>query len=104
MARNRAFGSIRRLISGRYSARYNGPDMMMHAAPLTFTTKIDAEAWLAAERRISDNPTTWRPPKVRLQEENDHGASSRSSATGSIKPTHETPGGYGCRPRTPTTP
>src|SRR4051812_37082279 len=74
MARKRTFGSIRRLASGRYQARYTGPDLRMHAAPQTFTTKIDAEAWLAGERRVSEEPKSWRAPKVRLAEEFDRQA------------------------------
>jgi len=46
----------------------------MHAAPQTFTTKIDAEAWLAGERRVSEDPAHWRAPKVRLEEEHDRQA------------------------------
>ena len=71
MAQKRAIGSIRRLASGRYQARYTGPDLRMHPAPQTFLTRIDAEAWLAAERRASEDPGGWRAPKVRVQEERD---------------------------------
>lgn len=60
----RGFGGIRRLPSKRYQASYSGPDTARHAAPDTFDAAIDAEAWLAAERRlIADN--TWTPPAVR---------------------------------------
>lgn len=69
MGTKRSFGSIRRLASGRYQARYTGPDLQTHTAPETFTSKIDAEAWLAAERRVSENPGEWRAPKARLEEE-----------------------------------
>ncbi|MEY2449682.1 MAG: hypothetical protein QOH79_3158 [Acidimicrobiaceae bacterium] len=40
----RAFGSIRRLPSGRYQARL--PDG--ETAPVTFTTKADAAHWLSS--------------------------------------------------------
>ncbi|WP_445189322.1 tyrosine-type recombinase/integrase [Pseudonocardia sp. Cha107L01] len=49
----RAFGSIRKLPSGRFQARYLGPDGRQYAAkrsngdPLTFDTKGDAEGWLS---------------------------------------------------------
>ena len=49
----RYFGNVRRLPSGRYQARYSGPDGQSYAAkkpngkPLTFDTQGDAEAWLA---------------------------------------------------------
>ncbi len=41
------FGTIGKLRSGRYRARYTGPDGLRHVAPTTFTTKGDARAWLA---------------------------------------------------------
>ncbi len=43
----RGFGMVRRLPSKRYQASYAGPDLGRHTAPNTFTTKGDAEAWLA---------------------------------------------------------
>ena len=46
----RSFGAIRRLPSKRYQASYIGPDLARHVAPETFTAKIDAEGWIAAER------------------------------------------------------
>ena len=48
---HRSWGRIRRLPSKRYQASYVGPDLVRHNAPSTFTTKMDAEAWLHAERR-----------------------------------------------------
>ena len=51
MRRSKAsFGSIRRLPSGRWQARYTGPDLIRHTAPLTFDTKGDAETWIAMRR------------------------------------------------------
>jgi integrase len=44
------FGSTRKLPSGRYQARYTGPDGRTHKAPVTFDTKGDAETWLATIR------------------------------------------------------
>jgi integrase len=44
--RRRRFGSIRRLPSGRYQARYPGPDGVDRPADDTFTTRADAEDWL----------------------------------------------------------
>ena len=32
-----------------------GPDQAFHRAPSTFEAKVDAEAWLAAERRLAQN-------------------------------------------------
>jgi integrase len=43
----RAFGSIRKLPSGRYQARHLGPDGLIRPAPQTFERKRDAELWLS---------------------------------------------------------
>lgn len=40
------WGTITKLPSGRYRARYTGPDHRRHAAPTTFTNKSAARAWL----------------------------------------------------------
>jgi hypothetical protein len=61
MASRRRFGRVRRLPSGRYQARYRGPDGMDRPAPSTFATKTDAERWLArTEVEIHDD--RWRDP------------------------------------------
>jgi integrase len=60
----RGFGYVRRLPSKRYQASYAGPDLQRHVAPTTFTTKGDAEAWLAEERKSVESGL-WRPPTVR---------------------------------------
>lgn len=44
------FGNVRRLPSGRYQARYVGPDGLTHKAHTTFSTIGDAETWLATVR------------------------------------------------------
>lgn len=50
---HRRFGSVRRRDSGRWQARYPGPDGRMRSAPQTFATKRDAEQWLTlAESRM----------------------------------------------------
>lgn len=46
----RSFGEVSRLPSGRYRARYTGPDGRRHSAPRTFDTKTDADTWLTLER------------------------------------------------------
>src|SRR5262245_29116005 len=46
MARRR-FGRVRRLPSGRWQARYPGPDGIDRPAPMTFATKTEAARWLA---------------------------------------------------------
>lgn len=47
MAGKRHFGNIRRRSSGRYQARYRGPDGRLRSAPQTFERKSDAARWLA---------------------------------------------------------
>ncbi|MFG6200843.1 tyrosine-type recombinase/integrase [Nonomuraea sp. JJY05] len=42
----RRFGRVRKLPSGRFQARYPGPDGVDRTAPHTFATKKDAEVWL----------------------------------------------------------
>lgn len=63
----RAFGSIERLPSGRYRAKYWAPDGNRYAAPVTFDAKIDAEAWLADERRQINRGEWTRPRRLRDQ-------------------------------------
>jgi hypothetical protein len=62
----RSWGKIKRLPSGRYRADYSGPDLCRHAAPVTFTSRMDAEAWLAAERRAIERDE-WMPPRLRAE-------------------------------------
>jgi integrase len=62
---HRTWGRIRRLPSKRYQANYVGPDLVRHNAPTTFTTKMDAEAWLHAERRLIELGT-WVAPALRV--------------------------------------
>jgi integrase len=50
----RGFGRLRELPSGRWQAAYTGPDGRVHKAPRTYAAQIDAEGWLAAERRKID--------------------------------------------------
>jgi integrase len=46
MAGKRRFGRIRQLPSGRFQARYLGPDGIERPAPNTFATKKEADRWL----------------------------------------------------------
>jgi integrase len=62
----RSFGQITKLPSGRYRARYMGPDLVRHSAPVTFETKQDSEAWLVDERRLLATDA-WTPPKDRAK-------------------------------------
>jgi integrase len=44
--KTRHFGNIRKRSSGRYQARYRGPDGRMRSAPYTFARKSEAVRWL----------------------------------------------------------
>lgn len=63
----RGFGQITKLPSGRYRARYTGPDTLLHNAPSTFDSVMDAEAWLTDERRLVASGA-WASPRVREQQ------------------------------------
>lgn len=74
--RRRGFGTIIETSSGRYRARYADPEgrtkvtkggnvaPVFHNAAHTFETVMDAEAWLADERRKISG-STWTPPDER---------------------------------------
>lgn len=63
----RSFGTVQKLASGRYQARYLGPDGRRHAAHTTFQDQETALLWLAQEKRyVEDNASAWLPPKVRM--------------------------------------
>ena len=61
--RRRTWGSIKKLRSG-YHASYAGPDDQRHYAPTVFMAKVDAEVWLARERRLIDLDE-WTSPQAR---------------------------------------
>ncbi|MCW3815715.1 hypothetical protein ONA91_14760 [Micromonospora sp. DR5-3] len=42
----RRFGNVRQRASGRWQARYVGPDGLTRTAPYTFATEKQAEKWL----------------------------------------------------------
>lgn len=46
MTKKRRFGRVRQLPSGRWQARYQGPDGIDRPADETFDSKTDAEVWL----------------------------------------------------------
>jgi integrase len=63
MAAKRRFGRIRKLPSGRWQARYRGPDGIDRPAPRTFPTKRDAQVWLMKiEADILDDE--WTDPDL----------------------------------------
>ncbi|MGI5251156.1 tyrosine-type recombinase/integrase [Actinacidiphila glaucinigra] len=59
--RRRSFGAVRKLPSGRYQARYPGPDGVMRPAPDTFETTRDADDWLA-EKQTEIRRGDWQDP------------------------------------------
>ncbi|MEF9410397.1 site-specific integrase [Rhodococcus sp. IITD102] len=60
----RSWGRIRKLPSGRYQAGYVALDGTSWNAPITYSTKLAAEAWLADERRLMESGA-WTPPPER---------------------------------------
>lgn len=68
-SKREGWGSLRKLPSGRWQARYPAPDGETYTArteddkPLTFLTKADARTWLAAmHTRIAQGE--WTPPST----------------------------------------
>ncbi|MEU5390202.1 tyrosine-type recombinase/integrase [Streptomyces tibetensis] len=59
--RRREFGTVRKLASGRWQARYLGPDGQRHKAPETFETRSDAQDWLNLTRADIER-NHWRDP------------------------------------------
>jgi len=59
---------VRQLPTGRFQARYVGPDMRRHQA--TFATSELANGWLVKERQLMDKnkvePGAWTPPADRV--------------------------------------
>lgn len=64
--RREEFGSPRQLPSGRWQARYTGPDGAKHKAPGTFDTLGRARGWLSKEREAIDRGM-WEAPAVRAK-------------------------------------
>ena len=63
MAGKRDWGRIRQLPSGRWQARYPGPDGTLRSAPHTFERKGDASNWLA-DKRAEINRDEWIDPEA----------------------------------------
>jgi integrase len=63
MGRRPGFGSVERLASGRYRARYPGPDGRRYTAPLTFVTKTEARGWLSLQH-AEITRKRWAPPEA----------------------------------------
>jgi integrase len=73
MAGKRHFGSLRKLSSGRWQARYQGPDGILHPAPETFERKREAAEWLA-EMETEIAKGEWRDPEAAQQLVTDYAA------------------------------
>lgn len=66
--RRRRWGSVRKLPSSRYQARYPDPNGELHNAPYTFPTQTDADVWLV-DKEAEIRRNGWHDPnggKVRL--------------------------------------
>ncbi|MFC9957294.1 tyrosine-type recombinase/integrase [Streptomyces nigra] len=57
----RTFGRVRKLPSGRFQARYPGPDGVLRPADRTFATSTDADRWLS-KKRIEIEDGRWLDP------------------------------------------
>jgi len=82
-----AWGSLRKLPSGRWQARYPAPDGEMYPArteddkALTFVTKTDARKWLASmHSKISLG--LWEPPEVTAERRRAETAAEQSRSMG----------------------
>jgi integrase len=62
--RARGTGTTRQLPSGRWQARFRGPDGVMRPAAVTFDTRLDADAWLKAQAFDVDRGL-WSAPEGR---------------------------------------
>ncbi|CDR08193.1 tyrosine-type recombinase/integrase [Streptomyces iranensis] len=60
-SKKRRFGRVRKLPSGRYQARYLGPDGIDRPAPVTFATAGEADDWLA-EQQTEVRKGDWQDP------------------------------------------
>lgn len=67
MAARRGFGLVRKLPSGRWQASYVAPTGSRVTAPSTYGARVDAEGWLADERRYLERvgPDSWKPERQR---------------------------------------
>lgn len=63
----RTWGTVRKLPSGKFQARYVGPDGQRYGAPVTFTTRGNASAWLAAEE-LKVSAGTWEAEQAPRRE------------------------------------
>lgn len=64
--KKRLFGTIACLSSGKYRARYTGPDGKKYSGPHPFFTTDDAGAWLRQEQKLIEFDE-WQPPHLRYR-------------------------------------
>ncbi|MFC9997035.1 tyrosine recombinase XerC [Nocardia sp. NPDC127526] len=64
----RSFGAPRKTSSGRWQARYTGPDGQQHKGPRTWESKDDCIGWLSEERKLIELGV-WTPPAERQRAE-----------------------------------
>lgn len=73
MSNRRSFGTLRKLNSGNWQARYVHPQTgMRHSAPVTYKQKADAQAWLNTEQHAIEQGT-WRDTKLTRSTLNEYG-------------------------------
>jgi integrase len=78
---HRSWGWIRKLPSGRLHASYIWPPQLdRHNAPITYTSKMDAEAWLASERKLIEQ-NAWTAPRLRIEASMNRGKTLTQYAT-----------------------
>lgn len=101
---HRGFGNVRKLPSGRWQARYPGPDGQLRNAPRTFAGKREAEQWLSlteaqlvtgdwtdparAKIRLADYAAKWineRPGFGRTRRPCTSGCGPSTSVLGSVR-------------------
>jgi integrase len=63
--RPKGTGRVRQLPSGRWQARFTGPDGQTRPAPATFDTRLDAQTWLAGQQRLVDAGAWSQPAAAR---------------------------------------
>jgi integrase len=66
-ATRRSWGALRVMRSGRVQASYVADDGRRYYCPHTFDTRMDAEGWLQAERKLIDRGE-WTPPEIRAKQ------------------------------------
>lgn len=99
MPRRRGFGEVERRVSASgkttYPAQYATPDCSRYSR--TLATKLDAEAWLAAERSLIDREV-WTPPQARQSAQAKRAAAAASNTLATFP--QRCPADPGLRPTT----